>query len=413
MAEVRDFNAYKKRRQGTRVVNPGKPVPEKRETPAPQAKPHVAKRTIVFRTMSILIVLALLALISYFSWRDKKYTQANAVSSVNIPDAGETNCANLGGYVLQYSKDGVSCMQGNGEVIWNQTYEMQAPMLETCGNVAAIADYNGRTVYIMDTTAPIGEVHTNLPIRAFHVASQGVVAVVLDDTDVTWISLYDPQGTELASFRTTMGDSGYPLSVSLSPNGKMVCVSFLSVDGAYAKTSIAFYNFGEVGQNETDNFVGGFDYRDCIVPRVRFLDDSHLYAIATDRIMFFEGDQRPMPKTQTMLGSEEIRSVYESNGHVGVVFAGGSDEGDYRIQVYDADGKECFVRYFDMEYTGVLFGDRNVVLYNSGTWRIVGMDGSDKFEDSFDFTVKAVVPTSVRDRFLLVASDRIRTVELK
>ena len=232
MAEVRDFNAYKKRRQGMKVVNPGKPVPEKRETPAPQAKPHVARRTIVFRTMSILIVLALLALISFFSWRDKKYTQASAVLSVNIPDAGETSCANLGGYILQYSKDGVSCMQGNGEVIWNQTYEMQAPMLETCGNVAAIADYNGRTVYIMDTTAPIGEVHTNLPIRAFHVASQGVVAVVLDDNDVTWISLYDPQGNELASFRTTMGDSGYPLSISLSPSGKMVCVSFLTVGSA-------------------------------------------------------------------------------------------------------------------------------------------------------------------------------------
>ena len=413
MAEVRDFNAYRNRKQGVKGAKAGKPVSEKREVQPAPAPRKAHRGTIVFRTMSVLVVLALLALISYFSWRDKKYTQSQTVGSVNIADAGETICTNLDGYVLQYSKDGVSCMQGNGEVIWNQTYEMQAPMLETCGNVAAIADYNGRTIYVMDTTSPIGEVHTNLPIRSFHVASQGVVAAVLDDSDVTWISLYDAQGSELASFRTTMGDSGYPLSVSLSPSGKLVCVSFLSVDGAYAKTSIAFYNFGEVGQNETDNFVGGFDYRDCIVPRVRFLDDSHLYAIATDRIMFFEGDQRPMPKSQTLLGSEEIRAVYEAEGYVGVVFAGGSDEGAYRIQVYDAEGTEQFVRYFDMEYTGVMFGNRHVVLYNSDTWRIVGMDGSDRFEGGFDFSVKSVVPTSVRDRFLLVSSDRISTIELK
>ena len=409
MAEVRDFNAYRKNRNANKNTAPARD----QKTPE-QTKPvGTTKGASWIRLVSVLVVIAILALVSYFSWRDKTYSQASVISNVNIADAQDVTSAGLADCILQYSKDGVSLMHANGEVVWNQTYEMQNPMLETCGNYAAIADYNGRTVYVMDTTAPVGEFHTNLPIRAFQVASQGVVAVVLDDTDVTWINLYDADGTELAAFRTTMGDSGYPFSVALSPNGKLVCVSFLRVEGGHAKTSIAFYNFGSVGQNESDNFVGGYDYPDCIVPRVRFLDDSHLYAISTDRIMFFEGDEIPKPGRTTMLGGEEIRAVYESEAGVAVCFPGGSDEGAYRLQTYDNKGELLFTRYLDMEYRGLTFGNRFVVLYNSDTWRILGPDGSDRFEGSFDFTVRTVLPTTIRGRYILAGTDRIQTIELK
>ena len=409
MAEVRDFNAYRKNRNANKSATPVREV-NRTEHPKPTgASNHVSW----IRMLSVLVVIAILAVISYFSWQNKTYTQVNIISNVNTADAQDVTSAGLADCILQYSKDGVSLMHANGEVVWNQTYEMQNPMLETCGSYAAIADYNGRTVYVMDTTSPIGEFHTNLPIRAFRVASQGVVAVVLDDTDVTWINLYNSDGTELAAFRTTMGDSGYPLSVALSPNGRLVCVSFLRVEGGHAKTSIAFYNFGSVGQNESDNFVGGYDYPDCIVPRVRFLDDSHLYAISTDRIMFFEGDEIPKPGRTTMLGGEEIRAVHDSEAGVAVCFPGGSDEGAYRLQAYDNKGEALFTRYLDMEYRGLAFGKRFLVLYNSDAWRILGSDGTDRYEGSFDFTVRTVLPTTVRDRYILAGTDRIQMIELK
>lgn len=366
-----------------------------------------------FRMVSVLIVVVLLIALSYYSWRDKVYTQSRIVSRANIVDAVEAACVNLDGYILQYSRDGMSLMDQNGEVIWNRTYEMQSPIVEICGDVVAIGDYNGRTIYVADTTSSIGEISTSLPIRSFHVASQGVVAVVLDDSEVTWINLYDPQGTELASFRTTMADSGYPLSVSISPDGELVCVSFLTVEDAHAKTAVAFYNFGAVGQNRTDNFVSGYACEDNVIPRVRFLDNSHAYAIATDRILFFEGDEIPVEKNAVMLGSDEIRSVYESDSYVGILFSGGSDEGAFRLQVYDKTGTHRFTRFFDHEYEGLLFANHHVILYDTDAWRVISMEGRDRYEGTFDYSVRAVIPTDVRSRFLLVASDRIETVELR
>lgn len=423
MAQVRDFNSYKKQKTKEQMQGRAVAKEEQRERLQSAREESIASeeaqaqkeksRRLMFRAFAVLAVIAVLSVVAYYAWRDKVYTQMRVTESVGIADTIDAACISLNGYVLQYSRDGMNCMNSKGEVIWNRTYEMQAPVAEVCGNVVAVGDFNGRTVYVADTTAPLGEIHTNLPIRAFHVASQGVVAVVLDDANVTWINLYDTQGNELAGFRTSMSDSGYPFSVAISPNGTLVCVSFLSFEGTTAKTTLAFYNFGPVGQNHTDKLVSGFNYDDAMVPYVRFFDDAHGFAVSTDRILFFEGDQMPSVTKQTFLGTEEIRSVYDSESYVGIVFSGGSDEGAFRLQVYDKSGNEQFVRFLDHEYENIIFADRQVILYDADVWRIIGMDGEDKYEAPFDYSVKVVIPTDVRGRFLLVGSERIQTVELK
>ena len=69
------------------------------------------------------------------------------------------------GYLLNYSKDGAGCMDTKGNAVWNQTFEMQNPIVDICQNVVAIGDYNGRTIYVMNTGGPMGNITTNRPIR--------------------------------------------------------------------------------------------------------------------------------------------------------------------------------------------------------------------------------------------------------
>ena len=45
-----------------------------------------------------------------------------------------------------------------------------------------------------------------------------------------------------------------------------MAVSYLKAEGNGIKTSIAFYNFGDVGQNVVDKVVSGYDYDDMIIP---------------------------------------------------------------------------------------------------------------------------------------------------
>ena len=365
-------------------------------------------RTIVIITIAVLLVVAV-----YVSWRDKHFTEDNIISSVKLTDGSGAKAVNLDGYILTYSKDGVSCLDGEGQQLWNQTYQMQNPTVHTCKNVVAIGDYNGHNIYVANTTGALGEIDTNLPIRDFCVASQGVVAAVLDDKNVTWIYLFDATGNTLANFKTTMQDSGYPVDISISPSGELVCVSYLKSDNGKIKTSVAFFNFGAVGQNLADNYASGYEYPDVVVPYVQFMNNSKTFAVADDRIMFFSGKEVPTSQTECLTGNEEIRSVFFNETHVGVVFMNNTDEGAYRLQIYGETGTLETTIFFDTEYVDVLFENDQIVVYGENEYILYDMKGVEKYRNTFDSAVKVMIPTSVRSKFLLVTEKSIETLELK
>ena len=408
MAEVRDFTDYAKK------LNNGvdyEQSPVKSASYKEKIRNH--KLRVFFRTIGIISAVVIVISAIYVSWRDKQFSEAVITIDSNISNGMDSKIIGLSGYVIQYSKDGVSCLDAGGKQLWNQTYEMQNPIAHTSGNIIAIGDYNGHNIYVSNIAGAMGTVDTNLPIRNFCVSSQGVVAAVLDGTDVTWIYLYDSTGNVLANFKTTMKDSGYPISISLSPNAELLCVSYLYPEEGSLKTSVAFFNFGSVGQNSIDNYASGYDYPGVVVPYVQFMNSSTAFAVSNDRIMFYTGDQKPVSEAENLLGDEEIRSIYYNESYVGLVFANSTEDGDYRLQIYNTSVDLSLVTYFDLDYSEIIFGDRQIIIYNDDECIIKDMSGHDKYAGTFTEAVKAVIPTNLRSRFTLVTSSYIETMNLK
>lgn len=370
------------------------------------------KFMIFYRGVLVLMLVAAISAALIIQWKNKIYTESVVISSVDIASVQSRNLTPFSGCILTYSKDGASCFDAKGNAVWNETFEMQNPMVDICQNVAAIGDYNGRNIYIMNTSSQMGQIVTNKPIRSFCVASNGVVAVVLDDSDVTLIYLYDTKGQELVHFRTTMKDSGYPFRVSISPNGKLVCVSYLFVDSGELKSSVAFYNFGEVGQNNTDNFVGGYDYLDVVVGYTRFLDDKTMFAVSDDRIMFFGGAEKPASIAERLL-NEDIQKIYYGKEYVGLIFNSMDSNSRYRLDVYNKSGQLIQAINFNMEYSDILFEDDRIIIYNESECKIYNMNGVEKYAGSFEKSVYALLPTSSSYKYILVTPDSIDTIELK
>ena len=88
--------------------------------------------------------------------------------------------------------------------------------------------------------------------------------------DVTWINVYNPTGEKAVGIKTTMQKSGYPVSVSLSDNGKLMMVAYLKAESGSMKSIVSFYNFDEVGQNYTDTMVSSYEYSDTVIPLAEF-----------------------------------------------------------------------------------------------------------------------------------------------
>ena len=169
-------------------------------------------------------------------------------------DVSSTQYLEFGDYFLKYSSDGVACVDSKSNTKWSTTYSMQAPFVDVCGTTAVIADQQGMQVYVFDEEGLKGQFQTKLPIQKARVATQGVVAVILADDDVTWVNFYDASGTLIAENRTTIDDFGYPLDMALSPDGIKMAVSYMRVNGNKISTHIAFYNFGSAGQMELNRF---------------------------------------------------------------------------------------------------------------------------------------------------------------
>ena len=164
-------------------------------------------------------------------------------------DVLTTSFVEMNGKLLKYSPDGVAYMDGDS-VLWSAAYSMQTPIVDICEKIAVVGEQKGSQVYIYSADkGQIGYFQTLLPIQKVKVASQGVVAAVLEDGEVTWINLYDTDGNEIAKHRTSVAESGYPIDVSISPDGQKLAVSFLRTTKGVMNTKIAFYNFGSVGKS--------------------------------------------------------------------------------------------------------------------------------------------------------------------
>ena len=135
----------------------------------------------------VFVVIVAVAAALWISQKNRVYTEYVVTESNARDVAANAKTIVLGDHILTYSNDGASCFDIKGKPVWNETFEMQDPVVTVCNSTVAFGDYNGRKIYVMNTQGILGEIATNMPIRALAVAQTGVVAAVLDDSDVTWI----------------------------------------------------------------------------------------------------------------------------------------------------------------------------------------------------------------------------------
>lgn len=366
--------------------------------------------TVFYRALLVLIVIATVIAICVIRFNNKVYTGYTVSSEESWTDNSSIDILDYNGNVLTYSKDGAVCTDLRGKTLWNQSYEMQNPLVTTCGDYAVIGDYNGTSVFVMNSSGQQGAIDTRMPIRAIDVSAKGTVLTVLDDAPNTWLYLYSKEGELLWNCKTTMGINGYPLKASVSDNSMMVAVSYLYVDNGVVMSRVAFYNLDEVGDNYQDTLVSVFDYS-AVVPVLEFMNDEDSFAVADNRLMFYSGRQIPT-STKDIIFSEEVRAVYYSSKYVGLLFLNIEGDTKYRLDVYNTLGDLVHTYEFDQEYREILFYDDFVYIYNESECLIYQVKGQLKFDGQFDIPVQLLLPTTARDRLVLVGRNRIQNIRL-
>lgn len=343
---------------------------------------------------------------------NKTYSSYSVTNNILSGDTTKCKFYEYGDYFIRYSNDGLAYIK-NGETVWNQAFEMKQPILDICNDYVAIAEQQSNTIYIFDTTGLLGKIKTAYPIVSLEVAGQGVVAAITTESNANHIELMDKDGEVLVSGQTVLSGDGCPIDISLSEDGTKLMVSYLYVNGGASQTKVVFYNYSEVGKNEVDRVVGGFNqYKSTIVPKVEFLTNDIAVAFGDDMFTIYSIKQKPSIIAEYEL-DKEIKSIFYSEEYIGFTFQPENLDDPYDITIYDIDGDIIYEGTLDLEYKNIKLDNSNLLIYSDDTFIVQTVKGKIKFSKKLDENINEILGINGGYKYILVSSESIDQIKLK
>lgn len=365
---------------------------------------ETAKKIILSAALVIGAVLLVTIYIQKRSYHDYKILQTSEQE-----DIVSTKYTEMDGKILRYSPDGVSLVNKKLEAVWAESYQMQNPIADVCGSRAVIADRDGTSMVFLDKSGMTGSVTTSYAIVKAKVSRSGLVAAILDGGDNTWINFYSTDGSLIAENQTKIDDPGYPMDVAISNDGVIMMVTYQFVDGGETTSYVAFYNFGDVGQNEDDRIVSGYTYDGIVIPQIQYLENGRCIALREDGFTLYSGKQIPK-EIKTVNAEKEIVSTFFDDDCIGLVFKNDSKDKLYTMEVYSASGKLNFRRDFNIPYTTIKMSGGKILMYNSSQICVIDKNGVEKYMGTVDGTINDFFKIGW-NRYLLVLDTGVNVVK--
>lgn len=378
-----------------------------------EEKIKMHRHKILRRILLAIFIIGIILTSIYIYFTVKTFHGVKIMSTTTRSDTVAEKYEEFQGNILKYSNDGAFYTDHKNQILWNQTYEMQNPILDICEGYLAIADKSGTDIYIMDKNGQQGVIKTSLPIIQVKIAAQGSVAVLMKDNQTSYLQLYDKKGKMLASGELHAQNSGFPISIELSNDAKKMAISMLNIGDGKLKTTIAFYNFGSVGQNEIDNIVSSYSYNDEIYPQMQFIGNNQMIAYGDKKIVLFEGTQKPK-QVKTISINKEIKSIFYNSKYFGLVYNNDNTDNTRHMDIYSTKGAKVLAKDFDMDYENIEFLNNNeICVYNAGECQIYSIYGIKRFQGTFDVPLYQVLSGFTKWNYTFISEGKTQEVRLK
>ena len=177
--------------------------------------------------VKVLIVILVILIAAVVIVSVRRYINTREYQGYNVVSSVETNGDNIADYimfsdnVLKVTKDGVAYIDATGNTVWDCSYAMKMPQAVVNGDYAAVADMNGRDVYVFNKSGKVSNQTLNYDITNIDIASQGVYVVILSGENENYINAYDKDSKEIYEMKTSIENSGYPLDIAVSDDGQL------------------------------------------------------------------------------------------------------------------------------------------------------------------------------------------------
>ncbi len=364
-------------------------------------------------TAGVLAAAILAAGIGTAAWTQLRTFQGyDTVQAAEAEDTDTYMFQKAGDKIVRYGIDGIELRDRKNQTLWDDRYTMENPQMVSCGDAIAIYDKNGTKIVVYDSDGKVGEITASFPIVKASVASQGVVAAILENNGESWIKYYNTDGTEIASSHPNMDSPGYPMDLSLSTDGLWMAVSYAYEDGGKMKSQVAFYNFGSKGEDLIDNLASSSSYTDMLCPQIETAGTSSWVAFFDNGFCVYEGTDKPK-ETVNVSETGEILSCAYADERIVLILRGESDAHPYRMKIYNTKGKQLADEDLDFYYQNIQIEEKQILLTNRQELCVYTLNGRKRYSGVVSETQIHEILGMGQNRYLLAAEDGVSMIRLK
>lgn len=338
------------------------------------------------------------------------YTSVRTVDTYPVSGAASNEYKQFADGVLKYSRDGISYLDQKGSEVWNQAYQIQNPVVDVNETSGAVADKGGNAILVFNEEGLRGEIETDLPIERISVSEQGIVSVILIDEGSSQILCYDAAGNILIEHKTSVNGTGYPMDAALSPDGEILQVLYLYTQDGTITSRVAYYNFGQEGESETDHQVTEQEYKDVVMADGFFMNQSVSAAVGDNMLTIFRGKSVPEEAVKVEI-DKEIKSVFHSQKYIGMILKNEGKEG-YELRLYNDRGQMAMSEDFSGDYSNVKICGSQVIMYDGKNCSIFTRGGIQKFEGEMNSNILEIFPVAGVNKYIVMNENGMEVVRL-
>lgn len=368
------------------------------------------------RRLSGFIALAAIVMALFFYTFYRTYTEYEDTKTITITSESGTEYAEFQSTLIKYSRDGVSCTDFDGNLLWSDSFEMDAPTIATFGDYLLLYDRGGSLMEIMKKSGVVKTITTTEPIVQADIATKGTTAVLMTGAEGSRVSLYDAAGNVLATGQLHISNTGYPVSLALSGNAEDLLVSLLDIKDGTLKSTLEFFNFGSAGKKQKNNIMATFSYSDMVIPRVEYLAGNKPVAFGDSEIdVFSEGT---VPKiVKKIYPSGNIKSIAVNDSYFGIIVTNPDSTLEKKkddMMLFSSTGRELFSKKTSDSYLDFRLLSNNVLYISNGyTISLYNTIGVKKFSYKFENGISAVMPWDGSSNYIFIENGKLHKVKLK
>lgn len=261
------------------------------------------------RPTTLLLVIIILGLLAYvganmfggFSLTGNVINLSEAKEIINL-DIKDNDYIGLNDkQIIKINRDGIKAYDLDGYEIWSDTLSVNNYVVKQREPYIAVGSKEGKKISLFNAKGKVTDITLDNPVIYFSVNEKGGISVIQKLNSGNMVSAYDVNGKYLGGMVSYTSNEGYPTSVELSTDNKLLIATYVKTDEPVLTSSIRAIAMQQVEGEEGEGVKYGILEKGNLIYEVEFIKDDIWVSIGDQKMTWYD------------MNGNEIKSVANIN----------------------------------------------------------------------------------------------------